>query len=296
MEAKGLSTRRAQGTASSSRHPRAVTPGGRALLLVAFLAAGPASLLHAQAPAGLARAVLEDASHDWIRTDAPSFRAYFLPGSYALSRRDSLLARLPGALARARTMIGAPALGGPIDVFFIESREQMAHLTGRAANGYAEWQSRTVILVATPDWQAFAGHEIMHIVAGETWGLPAPGTDWLQEGLAQEAHGTCAGFENARVLSALAGRYGWIPASSLLDRFRRQPDLRAYLQAAEFVGFLLERYRPEELSVLWRQGADSGSMLGGETLSAIEDRWSERFGAEAIEESDLARIESKGCG
>src|SRR5215217_9005576 len=68
------------------------------------------------APAGLAAVALADSSFTWIRREAPGFRVYFLADSYAAAHQDSLLARLPPALAHARSLISAPALDGPIDL------------------------------------------------------------------------------------------------------------------------------------------------------------------------------------
>src|SRR5918992_385472 len=140
-----------------------------------------------QQPAGLAAAVLADPSFTWIRREAPGFRVYFLEGSYPAAHQDSLLAGLPPALGHARSLIDAPALGGPIDLFYIESRPQMTAMIGGRATGFAQPSTRTVLLVTNPEWRGFERHEIMHVVAQRAWGSPAPGTDWLQEGLAQAA-------------------------------------------------------------------------------------------------------------
>ncbi|MFL5534751.1 MAG: hypothetical protein ACJ8AP_03520 [Gemmatimonadales bacterium] len=108
----------------------------------------------------------------------------------------------------------------------------MRALTGVGATGFAQPSARAVFLVTNPEWRAFERHEIMHVVAGQTWGSTGPDSDWLQEGLAQAADGACAGYSNSEVALALAQRHGWIPLSSVIGAFRQQPDVRAYLQAA----------------------------------------------------------------
>ncbi len=154
-----------------------------------------------------------------------------------------------------------------------------------------------MILVTNPEWRAFERHEIMHVVAYHAWGPAAPGTDWLQEGLAQAADGKCAGYSNADVILALTARHGWIPLDTMLTRFRSQPDLRAYLQAAAFVGYLLEQYGPMPLERLWRGGSNPDSPIQGRTLASLERRWREELQpGQEVSPRVLRAVESKGCG
>lgn len=269
----------------------------RSFALLPGLASFPVLFAEAQQPAGLAAAALADPSFSWIRRDAPGFRVYFLAGSYPAAHQDSLLARLPTALGHARSLIRAPALDGPIDLFYIESRAQMTALIGGRATGFAQPSTRTVLLVTNPEWRGFERHEIMHVVAQRTWGQPAPGTDWLQEGLAQAADGACAGYSNTDVMLALTRRHGWIPLDMVLTKFREQPDVRAYLQAAAFVDYLLSRYGPKPLEALWRHGARPDSLIGRDTLTVHERRWKERVSPrQVVGRRTLAAVESKGCG
>ena len=250
----------------------------------------------AREPTGLAAAALSDSGFTWVGSEAAGIRAWFPPGSYAHAHRDSLLARLAVALAADRALIGAPPLPGPIDVFFVASREEMAALAGHSVAGFADMASRAVFLVTNPEWRAFERHEIMHVVAASAWGAPAEGTAWLQEGLAQAADGSCGGFPNAVVATWLAERHGWIPLETMLSRFREQGDLRAYLQAAAFTDFLLARAGPESLRDLWRRGATPETDVAGRTLATWERAWRRSLSAPAAVGDRIDRIEAKGCG
>lgn len=249
-----------------------------------------------QAPAGLAASALADSSFAWVPRSVSGFRVYFAAGSYPAAHQDSLLRRLPRALSHVRVLINASVLEAPLDVFFVESRAQMTRLIGGRATGFAEPSTRTVFLMTNPNWRAFERHEIMHVVAQHAWGSPAPGTDWLSEGLAQAADGMCAGHSNADILLSLTTRQGWIPLDTILTRFRAQPDLRAYLQAATFVEFLLQRHGHAALRELWRKGARPQSVIGG-TLRAVERGWKEQLRSRRrVTARTLAAVESKGCG
>ena len=250
-----------------------------------------------QEPAGLAASALADSSFTWIKRQVDGARVYFLAGSYPAAHQDSLLARIPAAVAHARTLINAPPLLAPLDLFFIETRAQMTALIGGRATGFAQPSTRTVILVTNPEWRAFERHEIMHVVAQHAWGPAAPGTDWLQEGLAQAADGVCAGHSNADVVIPLVKRHGWIPLDTMLTRFRSQPDLRAYLQAASFVGYLLQHFGPEPLEVLWRLGSRPDSLIRGTPLAIVERRWRDGLRPrQKVGAATLRAVESEGCG
>lgn len=248
-------------------------------------------------PAGLAASALTDSSFTWIRRTVPGFRVYFAENSYPAAHQDSLAELLPLALASARAIINAPALDAPIDLFFIENREQMKALIGGSATGFAQPSARTIFLVTNPEWRAFERHEIMHVVAYHAWGPPAPGNDWLNEGLAQAADGTCAGHSNSDVALALTADHGWIPLDTILSNFRAQPDLRAYLQAASFVGYLLQQFGPVAIGELWQKGSRSDSAINGQTLRTIEREWREQLRThESVAPGTLLAVESKGCG
>jgi hypothetical protein len=265
-----------------------------------LLLAGPPLLTGqtcAPAPAGLASRALADTTFQWIPRRVEGFRVYFLADSYPAQRQDSLLARLGPAVANAQRLIGASSLGAPIDLFFIETRDQMTRLIGGRATGFAQPSARAVFLVTNPTWRAFERHEIMHVVAGQAWGDAAPNMDWLVEGLAQAADGRCAGRPNAEVLLALTSRHGWIPLDAMLTAFRRQSDLRAYLQAAAFVEYLLGRVGVPALRDLWANGATADTPVGGTSLGALAEEWRAQLQSSwTPTAAQIAFIESDGCG
>jgi hypothetical protein len=254
-------------------------------------------LVPAQLPTGLARSVLTRTGLSWVHRTAPGFRVYFLAGSYAAKHQDSLLARLPGALQNARQITEAPKLAGPIDLFFIEERAQMKDLVGRPVTGMAEGSSRAVVLVTNPEWRAFERHEIMHVVAEQAWGKPAPGTEWLQEGLAQYADGRCRNYRNADVLLELTRDMGWLPHEDVFTRFRELPDLRAHLHAAAFVQYLHQRYGTAVLRELWATGAGPDSRVGGDPLSLVARVWKASLSSQEIPRpAEMRHINASGCG
>jgi hypothetical protein len=257
----------------------------------------PAARTAAQSPSGLAASALADTGLQWLHRELPGIRIHTLADSYPALHQDSLAQRIPSALAHAQQILGVGPLDGPLDVFFVESRDQMLRLTGARATGLAQPSSRTVVLVTNPEWRAFDRHEVMHVVVARAWGAPATGNDWLVEGLAQAADGRCGDWSNGEVLRGLAWRSGWIPLSDVLERFRQQPDLRAYLQAAAFTQFLIDEHGVAAVRRLWSERSRPDSSVGGETLAAAEARWKQRIGRLSPPPLlALQQIAELGCG
>lgn len=261
------------------------------LLLLLALVAPP---LAAQR---LADRALADTTFGWISRDVPGFRVHFAANSYPAAHQDSLIARLAPALAADRALINAPPITGPIDVFFIASRDQMRRATGYGVTGFADTQGRGVFLVTNPDWRAFERHELMHVVSTESWGRAADGNAWMLEGLAQMADGHCGGHTNTAVMLGLVARHGWIPLDTMLTAFRQQNDLRAYLQAAAFLGWFREHAGVAAVRTAWQHGVTPTTVLDGRSLASWWGDWRGQLDDRtAVTGAELDRIEGHGCG
>lgn len=253
--------------------------------------------LAAQEPQGLAASAVADTTFRWQRDSVAGIRVYYPAGSWALRHRDSLTTKVARSLQANRALIGAGPLNGPLDVFFVESREQMRRLTRAPVTGFAHMAARAVFIVTNPEWRGFDRHEIMHVVAANAWGSIGQRNPWLQEGLAQAADGFCAGYTNEQVAYALARKDGWIPLPTLIDEFRQQSDLRAYLQAAAFLQYLMRRVDVSELRSLWQSETSPESVVAGKPLAQWETEWRGRLtGRPVVPPAALAAIDSIGCG
>lgn len=272
--------------------PRAV-----AVVVAAGFLVLPSDRASCQEPAGLGARALADTAFVWVRDSLPGLRVYFLEGTYPFAHRDSLKTNLVAAAAHARKLINAPPMPGPIDVFFIESREQMRALTGAPVTGFAHTSARAVFIVTNPEWRAFDRHEIMHVVAAQAWRPIGGSNPWLQEGLAQAADGWCSGYTNSDVAIALAKKHGWIDLETMLTKFREQGDLRAYLQAASFIAYLLPRVGADAIRELWTIEVAPTTLVAARPLSAWDAEWRATLKATRdIPPKELEAIEAIGCG
>jgi hypothetical protein len=84
----------------------------------------------------------------------------------------------------------------------------------------------------------------------------------------------------------------------LLEAFRAQDDLIAYLQAASLVEFVASQKTEGGLRVLWSDGLGAAPRLLGISRSQLERRWLDWLEASyaAIPDQAWQRIRSDGCG
>jgi len=198
-----------------------------------------------------------------VSQTAPGLRVHFLAGSYPARHQDSLVARVVAAEAADLSLLDRRAYDRTLDVFFVESRAQMDTLVGAPVTGFAQMDSAAVFLVTNHAWRSFERHEIMHVLATDAWGRPAPPADWVQEGLAQFADGRCGGYGIDEVAAGLMRPGGGVPLDTLTARFRQLDDLTAYLQAASLVGYIYGTFGLGAVERLWRQGAGALPSITG---------------------------------
>jgi hypothetical protein len=252
--------------------------------------------LAAQEPQGLARAALDNPAFAWVRQDSPHLRVYFLAHSYPAVHQDSLVRLAEAARTHGLELLGVARFDTAVDVFFIETRAQMDSLVGSPVTGFAHRDARAVFLVTNPEWRAFERHELMHVLAHHAWGPAAEA--WIEEGLAQFADGRCGRYALDAVVVALAGRGGYVPMDTLVERFRRLNDLAAYVQAASMAGYLYQRHGRDTLRAVWQRGAGALGQLTGETPAAFAESWWRwvRARAQRVPQNEVAVIRRKGCG
>lgn len=252
-------------------------------------------------PAGLARAALSQPGARWEHTSRPGLRIYWKPHSYAAGLSDSMAARAREARRHDLALLGARDFSPPIDLFYFDDRGALEALAGTRATGFSDRANRAVLLVANPGWRPFERHEIMHVLAYNLWGPPADPPDWISEGLAVFADGRCAGFPIDALVAQWRSAGALFPADTLVTRFRSLGDLRAYLQAGSFIGWIYNTRGRDAVRQLWQRGVGGApGALSSVALDSLDAAWRRSLAAEQglpkIPAGDLKRIQERGCG
>lgn len=240
--------------------------------------------------------ILGDSRYEWVTLETEHTRIHFPAGSYAETVADNLPGRAEGA--RTEVLQRLSVSGDPhlLHLFYVDSREDMANLTGSLVTGYTYSSDRAVVVVFNEDWRAFERHEFTHAITLGTWSAPAGPA--VVEGLATYIDGTCGGYENGRITRSFLDR-GWlIPLTTLMGDFRGQDDLIAYLQAGTLFEFVLGSEGSEVMSLLWTQGLLAAPMVLGMSQAEFEEAFEGWVRAKYFPITDIAMdaIRTGGCG
>ncbi|HEX8696202.1 MAG TPA: hypothetical protein VF746_27540 [Longimicrobium sp.] len=232
----------------------------------------------------------------WRRVDAPKLRVYVQPGSYAARHAAELAALAARARADAYRLLELGEDGRTLHVFYVEDRAQMGRLTGQAVRGGTAYpEERVAVVAASARRRPSARHEAMHAVSIGAWGR-SPAGDWVQEGVAVLAEGTCGPYDLETVAAFLVQSGRALPLDRLTGAFRAQDDLTAYLQAGGLLGHLRARHGTRAVRALWTGGPAALERAAGRPLADVERDWRREMAAAPPREVDWATLSEAGCG
>jgi hypothetical protein len=267
-------------------------------LLVLALALIAACASDESGPSNRARLILQDARYIWTSIETAAARVHYAEGSFAEREQDTLADRVEGAIEAIRERLSITEYPETLDVFYVDTREDMQRLTGSPVTGFAFTESQAVVLVFNEEWRAFERHELTHVVSRNVWGEPGEPTAATLEGFATFVDGDCGGYEIGRVVRTALEKdlsLDWVP---LLEEFRAQDDLIAYSQAASLVEFVSGQGIEGVLPKVWSGGLGAAPEILGVSWSEFEIRWLEWLRASYAPISDEAwqRVRAAGCG
>ena len=225
------------------------------LLLAATCTALPR--LEAQRPQ--VQRLLSDHRYEWITLAADSLKIHFPVASYADANRSTLRERVEASMRAVLDRLSETDYRTTLDLFYVDSRDDMANLTGYSVTGYTYFKESAVVVVFNAGWRSLERHEMAHAVTLGTW--PEPHGIAVVEGVATFVDGECGGYDNGRVLRTILERGELIPLEVLEGDFRRQNDLIAYLEAAGVVEFMVSKVGPGVVRQLWNGGIGSSPTL-----------------------------------
>lgn len=270
------------------------------LAAIFMIGAGWAGRAGASEPIGLAAYTLEQDQFSWATDSTSHFRIHYLPGSTAERQIDSLRQVNETILKRHLALLNQPRYDKIIDLFYFDSRDQIASIVSRPFRALADAPSLTVLAIRNDDEVGRDAHEIMHVVAFDLWG----GWDrrnelaWLSEGLATHADDPCNGYDQTELAAhILSNTSDAVPMDSLAASFREYPEMVGYLLMASFVDFVLNEYGLDTLHQLWDKGYLGLEQTFDQSAPEVERDWHryvrERFPKPQV--PDWPDLAANGC-
>jgi hypothetical protein len=245
-----------------------------------------------------ARELLARPGFAWRLVDAPHARLHVVDGSKVQGLAAALTDSIEAARSAALRTLGEAELPNeaPLELFLVDTREDMQRLMGRPIAGFAQPGELTAAFVAGPGFRPFFRHELTHAYAAVRWGKLSAG-EWLTEGLAALAQGRCQGHAIDEIAAGFLASGQVPPLPALRDRFREFPELPSYIEAASVVQFLSRERGMGAIRSIWQGGAGVGAEghpLGADG-EATERRWRAHLRSVPPAALDSVRLVREGC-
>jgi hypothetical protein len=201
----------------------------------------------------IARQLLAARGFTWSSFETAHTRIHLANGMNA-ARIDVIADSVENARRITLALVGERDLPDeePLELFLVETRDDIRHLIGAAVTGTGYPSELTAVLLAGDGYRAFYRHEMTHTYLAHRWGRRRAGS-WLDEGLATRATGSCQGH----AIDAIAAGYvqsGKAPSLAVLTSaaFDTLPESPAYFTAASLIDFFQHHEGAKAVRALWR--------------------------------------------
>lgn len=183
----------------------------------------------------------------------------FPDNGFAFDNKSDFVEQCFEAMQNNMQIIGLNDFTDTIQIRFLQSRNDMNLLTGRAATGIAQPHIKTLYVVADSSEKVKPPikHELMHLIAMLEWGYPHYTSTWINEGLATFAEDNCNGYTVSQIYRYFIDTDKLIHVDSLATSFYNQSEMIGYHQSAYVVEYLLKNYSIKQFKRLWTEGFDS---------------------------------------
>jgi len=252
----------------------------------------------AQEPTGFVRVALEDTTFTWKTMDGDGVRIHYQPGSFAERHRAMLMRSVRAATDANLKYFGEPEYPRRLDVFFLNSRDEMERIYGRGVTGLADYRTGGVFLVCNPEWRSFDTHEIGHMVTLGLWGEQNETSAWMREGVAIATDGWCLEYSVDEIAKYLLDKGELPPLREIFGGYSELGEVRGGMYAGSVIDFIRQTYGTEAVRRLWQRGSDHFADAVGASVESVERAWREHL-ERAVDPTvnvDYERVDDKGCG
>jgi len=225
-------------------------------------------------PVGVARLASESPGFRWRASRAGRAIVYTRAGTSARRHLARVVREAREAVRAAARILGEPGFTGPVRLYYLEDRQEMASLVGRPVRGWTDAGAGAVLLVADSAGGSPVFHEVAHVVSLRMWGYLPSSRGWIQEGVAEwVAGGGCGGIPWGRFERRLDDRGEALSLQQITEEYWRHPDRTTLPAAASLVGFVARTGGLEAVHGLWTGGIDSAPEVLHMSVPSLERAW-----------------------
>lgn len=245
-----------------------------------------------------ARALISDRRFGWRVLETNHTRIHAPARSFAFDRARLLGDSIETARAAALATLGEKEERGEpkIEIFLLDSREEMRRIAGRPIAGFAQPGELTAVFVAGEGYKPAFRHELNHAYAFVRWGELRGGT-WLAEGIATLAAQPCQGHSVDEIAAGYLSQGKLPTVAAMRADFRGISELEGYTTAASLLDFIRRRYGISTVRAVWQGNpADSITLdLDKPGGGNIEREWRSALREVTPATLDSSRLFREGC-
>lgn len=251
-----------------------------------------------QTPEDFVQKALDDSTFTWLSSSSNGIRIFYQKESFAEKHRMMLLRSVKTAVDEVLKLLDEPAYESLLNVFYLESRDEMKRINGRPYAGFADWTASGIFIVVNPEWRSFEKHEFTHVVTMGVWGPPDVTSRWMIEGIAVYSDGWCREYTVDEIAFHLLSIDQLPSLQELFDDFAHLGEIRAGFSAASFIGFIRNTFGMTKLRNLWFNGVGNLKEVLDDDLDQIENSWKLYLKQNVRKDIqvDLDTINKLGCG
>ena len=230
------------------------------------------------------QSLVNEPGFDWAEpTTTEHFTIYAEVGSSGAAGMPVFRTDAENARTAVLQYLGQTRYDPRISVFQVETQDRMKALTGLSTNATSHYRTNLIVLVSGQLPPATVGHELVHVVAQNRWGVP---NDWINEGLAVAYDGRVLQYPVHNLAKYLLDQ-GQLPSlEDLTKKFTSLPTRASYPAVGSFVSFLREQYGMAAVKQVYNEGAGGLKFATGVTADSLEQQWLER-----VRQADASGIE-----
>jgi len=256
-----------------------------------------ASVNGQESPGFLQRA-LHHPDFTWIRLSNENINMYYIEGSFAEKHRVMLMGSLESSIMDVSDLLETDGCPDSVNVFYVESREQMEEVIGLPYAGFTNWSTSSIFLVLNPEWRSFERHEFAHLATMKCWGRTHRTSGWMVEGIPVYCDGWCGEYSANQVAYFLMNQDRLPTLDDLILNYRDMGEIPAGFSSASLAGFIAEEFGAVKLRRLWKEGSDKVEEILGIDSKFIEKGWRDHIRKDARDKPavDYQEITRNGCG
>jgi len=241
---------------------------------------------------------LSDSTFTWLSSSSNRIRIFYQKDSFAERHRMMLLRSVKTAVDEVLEFLDEPAYEPLLNVFYLESRDEMNRIVGRPYSGFSNWTANGIFIVLNPEWRSFEKHEFTHVVTMGVWGPPDITSRWMIEGIAIYSDGWCREYTVDEIAFHLLSNDQLPSLQELFDDYANLGEIRAGFSAASFIGFIRNTFGMPKLRSLWFNGVGNLRDVLDTNLNQIENSWKLYLKQNVRKDIqvDFDNIKKLGCG